>query len=734
MAYGDQITEAIPTPIGNPIANQTYALTGVAYDVSIGGQPFFLNNDDNNPYRRITAQYRKNQVDMSREPGEQTITGWWLRSQSSFHLGQGIKFFEPSQDELLRFQYTYSKGCNIWTKGQVTLLNDTDTIHEVDNVLQTNGRPFQYLRSIKWKANGNSYQGALLSDGYDVDRIYPTITASVTNKALTSNVATLTATAHTFSVGMEIVVTGVDAVFNGTYAITAVTTNTFSYAKTNANIASTAVSPAGTVTSDNTHFVDYISGVTDPVYSICDDGIYAYWVTNDVSNGKLQIQKKLLSDGPSVAPTVMFSKVGITVVNAVIEYVKERLVLAVNNQVYEFATSASSLPSVTYTHPTADFTYTSITASGAAIYLSGYSGIQSTIQKFTLSTSTGSMPTLTSAITAAELPAGEINYKIFFYLNYLCIGTNKGVRIADISTTDGSVAYGPLIFESSQPVYDFTARDKYLWCVTGVDGNPGTTRIDLGTQLGSNLVFAYAWDLYDPNTTGFTTTACTFLGDTNRLVFTTANNGVANGKIYIQAVSRLLPQGKLQGGYVRFNTLENKIFKYLTPRCNTADGGLDILSVDAMGTEYNIGSFSQGTDIGDVSISYPPGSQQYLSFQFKFTRSVTDDSKGPLFTGYQVKVLLAVPRQRLIQLPLECYDSESDKFGNKSGYDGSAYNRIKDLETIESNGDTIKIEDFRTSETLTGIIEEIDFINRTPTDKRYSGYGGLLLVTIRTLS
>jgi hypothetical protein len=26
----------------------------------------------------------------------------------------------------------------------------------------------------------------------------------------------------------------------------------------------------------------------------------------------------------------------------------------------------------------------------------------------------------------------------------------------------------------------------------------------------------------------------------------------------------------------------------------------------------------------------------------------------------------------------------------------------------------------------------MDFINKTPTDKRYSGYGGLLLVTIRT--
>lgn len=74
-------------------------------------------------------------------------------------------------------------------------------------------------------------------------------TATVTNKALTSNVATLTtASAHGFSAGDVVAVTGVDAVFNGT-AITIATTptaTTFTYAKTNANVTSAA--STGTVT------------------------------------------------------------------------------------------------------------------------------------------------------------------------------------------------------------------------------------------------------------------------------------------------------------------------------------------------------------------------------------------------------------------------------------------------------------------------------------------------------
>jgi len=74
------------------------------------------------------------------------------------------------------------------------------------------------------------------------------LTKSVSNKALTDNVATLTtSTAHGFAAGETVTVTGVDAVFNGTHTIVAVpTTTTFTFAKTNTNVVSAAVSPVGT--------------------------------------------------------------------------------------------------------------------------------------------------------------------------------------------------------------------------------------------------------------------------------------------------------------------------------------------------------------------------------------------------------------------------------------------------------------------------------------------------------
>jgi hypothetical protein len=735
MPYGDDITEGLVYTLSNPAGSTNYSATGEAYDVAIGGLPFFLMNSDDAPYRRVTAQYRKQQIDQSREPGEQTLTGWWLRSQSSFHYGQGIKFFEPIQDESLRFQYTESKGIDVWTKGQATLLKSCDSQHVVTGGIQTNGRPWQYARSIQWTTDGNTYNGILLADEYDVDKVFPKITVSITNKALTTNVATLTTSAvHGLCTGMEIVITGVDATFNGTYRITAVpTTTTFTYAKTASNVPSAAVSPAGTGVAEVIHFINYTSGSDYPVYAICDDGVYAYWVTNRLvaGNYRLTVYKKPLTGDETTAETQMFQKTTITVTNAVMEYTKERIVMCVNDSVYEFSTSASSLPTAVYDHNDPDHIFTSITSSGAAIYIAGYSGIQSNIYKFTLSTA-GAMPTLTSAITAAELPVGEIVFKISYYLGSMAIGTSKGMRMADASQLDGSITYGALIFESQQPVYDFAFRDRYIWAASGVDGQVGVTRVDMGQPLG-NLQFPYAYDLYDPaDTLGHHTTACAFLGDTNRLAFCNAGNGT-DGTIYIESASTLLAEGTLRTGYVRYNTLELKIFKLMQARVDTTNGGLGIDSIDYANNFYRIGTFAQESSVPEVNINYPQASQEYLGFQFTLTRSSTDSSKGPLFTGYQIKALPAIPRQRLIQYPLSCFDHESDHFGVEVGYEGSAYVRMSQLENIENIGDTIRVEDFRTGESYIGLIEEMDFRNATPSDKRFSGYGGLLLVTIRTV-
>jgi len=721
---------AIAVDVGIVSTSTYWQNTADSYDVAVGGQPFFYAINDQRPYIRQTAPYKKDQFDNGAEPGEQSLTGWWLRSQSSFHGGEGIKFYDPSAGEITAHRYTDSKGVNVWTKGEVTLLNSTATTHYTTGPIQSNKKPFQQLRSIQYSGTN----GILLWDEYDVDKI------------------------------------AVD----------------------------------GTVT----HFLDYAAGTDYAVHAICDDGVNAFWITNELNVGvpRLRIYKKALTGTSATTNTLMISDNGITVTNAVMEYVKDRIVMGINNKIYEITSSSSTLPTALYTHSDADVIFTSIAASGPAIYVAGYSGIQSFIYKFTLNTS-GVMPTLTTAITAAEMPVGEVIHKIYYYLGYMMIGTNKGIRAAVVSDQDGSINYGPLIVETTQPCYDFAARDRFVWCATGVDGAPGVIRIDLGNEI-ETLRFAYANDLYVSGISGYKTTSCAFAGETNRLVFcttavnagtitnkaltsnvatltTSAAHGLAvddsiwvegvdatfngqytvatvpttttftyaktasnvtstavssatalvnkTGSINIESASTLRDTGYITTGYIRYGTLEPKNFKRLLARGEFTYGSLTLETIDKDGTEYDHITYESGITAAEVTTSQPDTAQEYVAYKFILNRDTTDTTKGPTFKGYQAKATIATPRQRLMKFPVYCFDIETDRYNVVSGYEGKALARLQLLENVEEGGDVVAWQDLTTGETRQVVIEELSFTRMTPPDKRFDGFGGVIEITIRTV-
>ena len=660
---GRDITEgraerAIAFDVGIVSTGAIWQNTDIAYDVAVGGIPFIYAISDARPYIRQTAPYRKDQFDNGQEPGEQSLTGWWIRSQMSFHSGSGIKFYDPATtDENGHYRFTDSKGVDVWTKGQVTLLKNVTSSHITTGAIASNGRPQQSLRSIKW----NTTEGVLLRDEYDVDKI------------------------------------AID----------------------------------GTVT----HFIDYNAGTgVYPVYSICDDGTKAYWITNATSGGTTKLtvySKPLTGSSASTADEVkLFDDSGI-VTNAIMDYVKERIILCANNKVYEFSTSATALPTPIYTHPASTHVYTSVAASGAAIYIAGYNGIQSTIQKFTLS-SNGTLPTLTSAVVAAELPVGEIVHKIFYYLGYMMIGTNKGIRAAVVSDQDGSINYGPLIVETSQPCYDFAARDHFVWCATGVNGEPGVIRIDLSNEI-ETLRFAYANDIYYAGITGHQTTGCAFADGTNRLVFCTSYADSTNGSTYIEDASTLMSSGYITTGYIRYGTLEPKNFKRLLGRGLFEYGSLTMETVDQNGTEYDHITYSADVPPVEVTTSSPETAQEYVAYKFILTRDADDSTKGPTFKGYQAKATIATPRQRVMRFPVYCFDVETDRYNVQVGYEGRAMARILALEDIEESGDVLNWQDITSGESRQVVIEQINFTRMTPPDKRFDGFGGIVEITIRTV-
>jgi hypothetical protein len=648
---GRHITEgraerSIAVDLGIVSSSAVWENTDVSYDTAIGGLPFFYAISDARPYIRQTAPFRKEQFDNGSEPGEQSLTGWWLRSQSSFHNGSGINFYDPSAGETVLYRFNDSKGVNVWTKGQVTLLKSMTQSHQTTGDIETNGKTWQQLRSIKW----STYEGVLLHDEYDVDKI-----------------------------------------------------------DSDGNI---------------THFIDYNAGTDSKVYAVCDDGTTAYWITN--TSTKKTVYKKALTANSSTANTSMFDEIG-TVSNAVMEYVKNRIVMAADNKVYEFAPTATAMPTAVYTNPNSSHVYTSITSSGPAIYLAGFNGNQSAIEKFTLSTSTGSMPTLSSAITAAELPTGEICHAIKYYLGYMLIGTNKGIRVAAVSDQDGSLNYGPLIVETSQPVYAFATRDRFAWAATNVDGEPGLTRIDLGAEI-ETLRFAYANDVYYGGVTGKKTTACAFIGSTDRIAFSTNA-----GYVYLESASTLNTSGYIQTGNIRYNTLEPKNFRRIIGRGTFDYGSMAIATVTEDSTEYEHITYDSNVPVQEVSTTQPENAQEFVAFKFTLYRDATTTSLGPTFKGYQAKATIATPRQRVIRFPVYCYDVETDRFNVVTGYEDRAFERLRALENAEANGDVLNWQDLTDGESRQVTIEQLSFTRLTPPDKRFSGFGGVIEVTLRTV-
>jgi hypothetical protein len=117
------------------------------------------------------------------------------------------------------------------------------------------------------------------------------ITSSITNKSLTSNVATLTTSAaHSFNVGDSVSITGVDSVFNGNYTITAVpSTTTFRYSRVNSNIAST--SSGGTATLTNVPFALISSSANARAARSISDASYKFTVPlSDTGSVSMSVQ------------------------------------------------------------------------------------------------------------------------------------------------------------------------------------------------------------------------------------------------------------------------------------------------------------------------------------------------------------------------------------------------------------------------------------------------------------
>jgi hypothetical protein len=111
--------------------------------------------------------------------------------------------------------------------------------------------------------------------------IFASDATSISSKEIASNTAIITTvTDHNLEVGDKVVISGVDATFDGTYTVNGVTTaRIFTYAKTATNAGPTAVDPVGSLISAN-NWLELLSptvGTTGPTGATGAGGTLGYY-------------------------------------------------------------------------------------------------------------------------------------------------------------------------------------------------------------------------------------------------------------------------------------------------------------------------------------------------------------------------------------------------------------------------------------------------------------------------
>ena len=128
MAENKAVVNDIPFAIGQDIIDRLarFDRSGFAADYAIGNQPWLSSASDATRISRVTTQYQKERVDQAAAAGENTLSNWWLRSATSWHRGEGAEFYDADENDLFRFRE--SANMDVWTQGQISLLNSTSEV------------------------------------------------------------------------------------------------------------------------------------------------------------------------------------------------------------------------------------------------------------------------------------------------------------------------------------------------------------------------------------------------------------------------------------------------------------------------------------------------------------------------------------------------------------------------------------------------------------------------------
>lgn len=422
-------------------------------------------------------------------------------------------------------------------------------------------------------------------------------------------------------------------------------------------------------------------------------------------------------------------------VNTVCRWVKGRLMVALDNKVYDC--DAAGVKTLRFTHLNSSFVFTDFAEGTNAIYASGYAGSQGAIYKFTLNT-TGDVPTLTAGgVLTAQLPLGEIVLSMTSYLGtFVGIGTSRGFRVGQIDD-NGDIVYGPLLISNSNGCKAVAAYDRFFFvaATNAIESNSGLYRVDLGQPISATDVtpgvrFAYATDL-QAHVTGEVSGVSNF-GNSDRMVFAVVGQGS-----YLEHATDKEVSGYLTTGRIRFNTLEPKIFKFASVKIpSVLYGSVSLSVIDPSGAETSLITATEGSSIilDDIILSVPGNACEWIKLKITLMHSSGTPSQGGESNGWQIKAMPGAIRQKIFRIPLSCFDFEQDVSGQNVGYEGRSIDRLNSFEELAQRGDTVSFQDLVNEVSYLVVIDDYEFHQQANPGTNHSAYGGYLWVELRTVA
>ena len=809
-------TDRLPAPLSERLASAAstiYARQGREVDVAVGGIPFRLATMTDLQQTIETIPVRKDQFDSENDPGEQSLTSWWRRSQSSWHEGAGNLYQENNERVVDSASFYDSNGVDVFTPGRFSLLkrmvqNTTAPVAAgrirtfAANSVRTNlcTNPSFETDTSSWAPNSGGTPADLPTLTRDTGKSFVGAASGrldwATDDGLGFPPYLLVAAANTtangaYSISLKVWVptgsVGISMVCNGTLvALSGATKDAWVTLSGNGTadaggVISVTLNPSTPTGVGQKFYVDAClieAGTTIGAFfdgnslngawtgtankSTSTETIIAADVSvSEVAGGKLYTAPTvggtfaalhspatvivdglvagsnfydIASDGTLYSGAVSSPgsattwPCGTTPVR--LAWGKHRLWIIGGRKLWQpnLSLAGGSAQNPIFTHPNLGWNYTCMAEGASAMLFGGHDGFQSTIQSIVLD-SGGGIPTLSGASVTAALPDGELVQELSVLAGqYVGIGTSRGFRVGIIGTS-GQITYGPLLIEPTGVLActALCAQGKFFVVAFRVSGGDTVAyRVDTSNDL-SQLVFPYAKDI-----------SCQFVGAITSVASVSGTRLIctaSDGTTWEQSLTNYVDTGYLLTGRIRFRTTEYKQFKNLGVEIEPLNGAIAVDLIKEGGSTLPLGSITRQSDVFTDRFSIESDRMRYASLKFTLTPSA-NQLLAPVINSYQLRALPAVTPQRLITLPLLCYDKEEARSGTRYGGKGYATDRLTALQLLEDSAVTVLFQDFTLGGTSgrTVIIEAMRFTQTTPGPAfKTGGAGGILLLQLRTV-